>query len=312
MIQEADDAAKVLQSAERAGAVVKPNALGTKAAAMLSTKLPTLVKWIGPLGIIMSLPSAITWSNRIINNQVDWGDANVRADFVQDLASLASAVTFMIPGAQGVSLALAALSLGIMGGKAAINTFVKPNSADEKIIGTYKPQNEQDQNHYSHGQYMIKSLLDEVTPGQTTNFNTWMGSKNPQYDFRNTKLRDLMTYIGEFVKQPQYAKTYSWYSNPTNENKWMVVEFNEKLLNLMKLVQSRGSTTGTTQFNNLNDVLNKMKTDYPGRFESFATLKDVMNNPNLSGWFKNVPKNLSDVQLVEWFNKHPKMGDWAY
>lgn len=303
----ADDVPNVLKNT---GAALNATDDGIKAAKILSTKIPALVKWLGPLGVLLSLPAAYSWTNKIINNQVDWGDAGVRADFVQDLTSLASAVTFMIPGAQALSLSLAAISIGIMGGKAISNQIYKPNSSDQKILGDYKPQNSLEQGSYEHHQYLIKALLDQATPGQTTDFNNWMGAQNPQYDFRTIKLADLMAKIQEFAKQPQYAKLYSWYAFPNRDNQWMTVEFNQKLLNMKKLVQSRGAAVGDTAYNNLNDVLNYLKQQFPGRFDRYSDLKLLMKD--YPEWFKNVPKNLKDFEMVQWFNSHPKSGEWAF
>lgn len=295
-------ATKLIANAEKAGNITKASTEGTEAAASIAKKFPMLNKILGPLGILLSLPAAYKWTKKIIAGEEFTNEEIV--EFIQDMLNLFSAVAFMIPGGQLVSAVLGGLSLTIMGGSYIAKQFEAKEEPKEK--------QERD----------ISSLMEQATPGNFSDFNDWLNSKN--MDYSSMKIIDILKALEVWIPQSQFAKEYDWFVNPTEQNKNKIETFKQKYLQLWNTYQKGGNVSNLNNnlaFNSLEDVKKTYDKQYSQNpyigfaFRQNKPLKEIISTiqkemapsmPQGQKWFAEVPLNYSDKDLLKWYNsKYP-------
>lgn len=238
-----------------------------EAAAKVAAEVPLLNKVMGPLGVLLSLPAMNGWIQKTRSGEKWWEDADQAADFVSDASNLLASVAMMIPYGQLLAGALGALSLAIQGGKWLIHHFVAPNVQDQLIAANTEeerqvilaklpksndwnaiiPENFDplhmrglDQYQAKVNDFWVNELFSQVEPGNSE-FNDYVKNKYPRaanqatgteiYDITKVKMFDLLTDIENWIKTlpADEQKNYSWFTNPTEENKAMQERFKEKL-----------------------------------------------------------------------------------
>jgi hypothetical protein len=223
-----------------------------EAAGKLAKIFPVLAKFTAILGIVFSIPAALKWT-AVINSgdfMEKMQDADERANFAVDLSNLISSAMMFIPGLQPVALALGAVSLAIQGGQAAIHHFVAPNQQDQLINANNPEEKKQlvdkmsreDQFNVQNQDWWVNELFNEIQPG-FSDFNDYVRNKLPRaidtttnkpgefYDPSKVKAIDLMNSLTSWIQSlpTNRQKNYSWFINPTDENKQMRQEFLQKL-----------------------------------------------------------------------------------
>jgi hypothetical protein len=272
---------------------------GAEAAGAIAKKFPVLNKILGPLGIILSLPAAFKWTQKILAGD-EFTNEEI-AECVQDLLNLFAGIAFMIPGGQAVSAVLGGLSLAIMGGSWIAGQFGTAQETKEK--------QEKD----------ILNLMEQATPGNFSAFNDFLHDKN--LDYNKMKIIDVFNNLEEWIKTGKGTKTFDWFINPTEQNQAKRELFNQKYLNLFNTFRKGGDVTNQESglaFNSLEDVKKTYDSQYSQNpfigdaFKQNKPLKEIISTiqrdmapgmPKGQKWFANVPLNLPDSELLKWYNK---------
>lgn len=235
--------------------VTQATADGMEAAGKLGKIFPALAKFTAALGLLFSLPAAYKWAVIIKDEQFleKMQDADELANFAVDLSNLVSSALMFIPALQPVALIAGGLALGFQGGQAIIHSVVVPNAQDQ-LINANTPEerqkildkmSEQDKFDIEHQDWRVNELLSKVEPGYT-DFNDYMNSKYPNkaidpvtkkpkpskfYDPTSLKILDIINGLTSWIQSlpPNRQKNYSWFINPTDQNKQMKEQFLQKL-----------------------------------------------------------------------------------
>jgi len=255
--------ASLLEDAATLSKAATASAEGIEAASQAAKKIPGLNKILGPLGILLSLPAAYKWKQKIQSGE-EWS-AKEKSEFVQDLLNLLSSTSLFIPPPFGQIAAsvLGGLSLTLMAG-----TYVaeklggdeKGTEQEQKILGTYdyaKDDPSQGKRQLDSGEIIqltpeqiaaekkryeeqeIDELISAVDPNQFGKFVEYLKGKNLTYE--KMKIIDVFKILEEWIKTlppkkdyygNEIGRQYDWFTNPTNENKSKRAIFEQKFLQL--------------------------------------------------------------------------------
>ena len=235
--------------------VTQATADGMKTAGKLAKIFPALANFTAVLGLLFSIPAASKWVAIIQDGQFGekMKNENEIANFAVDLLNLVSSALMFVPSLQPVALILGGLSLGIQGGQAIIHSVVVPNAQDQ-LINANTPEERQkildkmskeDKYDIQNQDWWVNELFSEVKPGYT-DFNDYMNSKYPNkaidpvtkkpkpsefYDPTSLKMLDIINGLTSWIQSlpPNRQKNYSWFINPTDQNKQMKEQFLQKL-----------------------------------------------------------------------------------
>jgi hypothetical protein len=298
-LQNETYAQKLIENAEKVGNITKASTEGTEAAGAIAKKFPVLNKILGPLGIILSLPAAFKWTQKILAGDEFTNEEIVEC--VQDLLNLFAGIAFMIPGGQAVSAVLGGLSLAIMGGNWIAGQFTPAKETKEK--------QEKD----------VSDLMVQATPGNFSAFNDFLHEKN--LDYNKMKVIDIFNNLEEWIKTGKGTKTFDWFINPTEQNQAKREIFNQRYQNLFNTFRKGGDVTNQESglaFNSLEDVKKTYDSQFSQNpyigdaFKQNIPLKEIISKiqkdmapgmPKGQKWFANVPLNLPDSELLVWYNK---------
>ena len=263
----------LLEDAATLSKAATASAEGIEAASQAAKKIPGLNKILGPLGILLSLPAAYKWKQKIQSGE-EWS-AKEKSEFVQDLLNLLSSTSLFIPPPFGQIAAsvLGGLSLTLMAG-----TYVaeklggdeKGTEQEQKILGTYdyaKDDPSQGKRQLDSGEIIqltpeqiaaekkryeeqeIDELISAVDPNQFGKFVEYLKGKNLTYE--NMKIIDVFKNLEEWIKTlppkkdyygNEIGRQYDWFTNPTNENKSKRAIFEQKFLQLWKTFPKNKNT----------------------------------------------------------------------
>jgi len=263
----------LLEDAATLSKAATASAEGIEAASQAAKKIPGLNKILGPLGILLSLPAAYKWKQKIQSGE-EWS-AKEKSEFVQDLLNLLSSTSLFIPPPFGQIAAsvLGGLSLTLMAG-----TYVaeklggdeKGTEQEQKILGTYdyaKDDPSQGKRQLDSGEIIqltpeqiaaekkryeeqeIDELISAVDPNQFGKFVEYLKGKNLTYE--KMKIIDVFKNLEEWIKTlppkkdyygNEIGRQYDWFTNPTNENKSKRAIFEQKFLQLWKTFPKNKNT----------------------------------------------------------------------
>lgn len=326
IIEEASILAKSVSSTE-----------GIKAAEKAAEKFPVLRKVLGPLGILLSIPAAFKWKQKLESGE-EWS-AKETSEFVQDLLNLLASASLFIPPPFGEILAsvLGGVSIALMGG-----TYLaeiaggKDVSEEEKITGDFDYSKEDNRRRMPDGTIKLLSpeeikdekergineLISQATPDNFSDFNEWLKSKNMNYS--TMKIIDILKALETWIPQSQFAKEFDWFVNPNEQNKSKRAIFEQKYLNLFNAYRKGGNISqsgASLAFNSLEDVKKAYDRQFSQNpfigfaFRQSKPLKEIISTiqkemapgmPAGQKWFAEVPLNYSDKDLLTWYNsKYP-------